>query len=316
MPNEEIADSSPSDGGVLENVPSTPDQMSEAVVASLGDLWGDFLARLPFLAAGLFVLAATYFCSWAIQQVVRRLLVQAKIKRSLRDLAIQLASVAVWLVGLVVSAVIIFPGMTPAKVLTGLGIGSVAVGFAFKDIVENFIAGVLILWRFPFDPGDYIVCGDIEGTVEEITIRMTMVRKTNGELVVLPNAQLFKQPVVVRTSQGVRRMTEAVGVAYEADAETARGVIQQAVESCESVRGDRPVEIFLDGLGSSSVDFAVTWWCGALPIDERSSRNEVMTAVKKALDEAGIEIPWPQQVVSFKTPLQQQVLEAEVAETE
>lgn len=285
------------------SAPTTPDEMSEAVLSSLSELWTDFLTRLPFLGAGVAVLVGTWVVSSLVQWGLRRFLVASRVKRSLRDLIRQLTSVAVWVMGLVVAAVIVFPGMTPAKVLTGLGIGSVALGFAFKDIVENFLAGVLILWRFPFDPGDFIECGDMAGTVEEVTIRMTELRRTNGELVVLPNARLFKEPVIVRTSRGVRRMTEMAGVAYEADVDQAREVIEKAVAGCDTVNGDHPVEVYLHGLGASSVDFAVTWWTGALPGEERASRDQVMRQIKKSLDAAGIEIPWPQSVVSFKTPL-------------
>lgn len=303
MPDQPVTDAPESSQGFLDGVPSDPDQMTEVVVESLGDLLTDFLARVPFLGAG----AAALLLTWAIARVarfaLRRFLVLSRVRRSLRDLTLQLTSVAVWVTGIVVTAVIVFPGMTPSKVLAGLGIGSVALGFAFKDIVENFLAGILILWRFPFDPGDYIACGEIEGTVEEITIRMTQLRRTNGELVVLPNAQLFKQPVVVRTSRETRRVTEMAGVAYEADLDSARETIRRAVKSCDSVDREHPVEIFVHRLGASSVDFAVTWWCGALPLDERASRDQVISAIKKSLDAAGIEIPWPQQVVTFKTPL-------------
>ncbi|MEQ8848317.1 mechanosensitive ion channel [Botrimarina sp.] len=298
----------------FSDLPDTPEEMQAEVFRSLADLWEDFLARLPFLVGGLVVLAATWLVSRIVASVLRRVLASNRIRRSLRDLLIQLASVGVWVVGIIVAAVVIFPGMTPAKVLTGLGIGSVALGFAFKDIVENFIAGILILWRFPFDPGDFIACGDIEGQVEDITVRMTLVRRTNGELVAVPNAKLFKEPVVVRTSRDIRRMTVPAGVAYEADADRARGVIRRAVESCQTVSGKRPVEIFLTGLGSSSVDFEVTWWTGATPLDERRSRDEVVGAVKRALDEAGIEIPWPQRVVSFKGPLHVDRKESEDSE--
>ncbi|TWU00411.1 Small-conductance mechanosensitive channel [Botrimarina colliarenosi] len=288
---------------LFENAPDTPEEMTAAVTSSLGDLWESFLHRLPFLVAGLLALAVTAGVVRLVQYVVRRVLVTARVRRNLRDLILQLTGVLVWVIGITVAAVIIFPGMTPTKVITGLGIGSVALGFAFKDIVENFLAGVLILWRFPFDPGDYIVCGDVEGTVEEVTVRMTFLRHVNGELVVLPNARVFKEAVVVRTSQPVRRNTEMTGVAYEADADQAREVIRNAVASCKSVVDDRPVEVFLHCLGSSSVDFAVSWWSGARPVDERSSRDEVLTAVKRALGEADIEIPWPQQVVTFKNGL-------------
>ncbi|MEO0530616.1 MAG: mechanosensitive ion channel family protein [Planctomycetota bacterium] len=293
----------PDADSLFSEVPSNPDQMTEVVIESLGDMWTGLLARLPFIGIGFLALLATWVISRAAMWIARRVLLASRVRRSLRDLIMQLLSAVIWVIGLLVAIVIVFPGISPAKVLTGLGIGSVALGFAFKDIVENFLAGVLILWKFPFDPGDFIVCGDIDGTVEEVTIRMTEVRRTNGELVVLPNAKLFKEPVVVRTSKSVRRMTIPAGVAYEADVDEARRVITEAVEACETVDNDHPIEVFVDGLGASSVDFAVTWWCGAMPLEERASRDEVVGAVKKALDAAGIEIPWPQQVVSFKGPV-------------
>jgi small conductance mechanosensitive channel len=118
----------------------------------------------------------------------------------------QIGYLTVWIVGLLIAAVIVSPGMTPAKVLTVLGLSSIAIGFAFKDIVENFFASVLILWRFPFEPGDFIECDGILGKVEDTTIRMTAIRQVDGQLVVLPNAQLFKSPVLVITSQPQRRI--------------------------------------------------------------------------------------------------------------
>lgn len=304
MPNPvENAPADDSLESLLENAPDSPDEMAAAVTTSLVDLWESLLNRAPFLVGGLITLLVTAGLVFVAKHVVRRALKVAKLRRNLRDLIEQLTGVLVWIVGITVAAVIVFPGLTPTKVLAGLGLGSIALGFAFKDIVENFLAGVLILWRFPFVPGDYISCGDIEGAVEEVTVRMTYLRRVNGELVVLPNARVFKEAVVVRTSRPVRRMTELIGVAYEADADTARGVIRQAVADCQTVMNDRPLDVQLHSLGASSVDFAVTWWTGPLPGDERASRDEVLTAVKRALNEADIEIPWPQQVVSFKTGL-------------
>ncbi|TWT88232.1 Small-conductance mechanosensitive channel [Pseudobythopirellula maris] len=304
LPTDAAVDAAAEDAANAAAVASgDPDQMLGVVQSSLVDLWTDFLARLPFLAAGVVVLFAAWGASSLAKSAVRRLLARSRFKRGVRDLAQQFASVTVWVLAIIVAAVIVFPGMTPAKVLAGLGIGSVALGFAFKDIVENFLAGVLILWRFPFDPGDYIVCGDVEGRVEEVTVRMTLVRQTNGELVVLPNAQLFKEPVTVRTYEPRRRSTIIVGVSYDTDVDEAREVLRDALSGCESVSSDHPVEIFAQEYASSSINFEVTWWCGTTPLDERSSRDEVVSATKRAMDTAGIEIPFPYRTLTFKEPL-------------
>lgn len=148
--------------------------------------------------------------------------------------------------------------MTPAKVLTALGLGSVAIGFAFKDISENFLAGVLILLREPFKFGDYVESGDIDGQVEEITIRDIHIRQTDGQLVVMPNALLVKQPVTVRTDKEFCRTTGICGIAYHEDVDQACDVIATAVKKIDSVRRDiRDVQIFAREFSSSSVDFEV-----------------------------------------------------------
>ncbi|MEM8864719.1 MAG: mechanosensitive ion channel family protein [Planctomycetota bacterium] len=283
--------------------PVDPDQMLDTVQQSLSDLWTDFLARTPFFFAGIGVLIVTWVIAKIVVYTLSRVMHPRRFSRSLRDLIKQLASVVVWVAGLTVAAVIIFPGMTPAKVLAGLGIGSVALGFAFKDIVENFLAGVLILWRFPFNPGDFVECGDAAGEVEEVTIRMTLLRCTNGELLVLPNAKLFKEPVTVRTHRPARRVTVIAGVSYDTDVDQAREIIQKAVAGCESVDKEEPIQIFAQEFASSSVNFEVTWWTGATPLDERKSRDEVISAVKRALDDAGIEIPFPYRTLTFKESL-------------
>ena len=279
------------------------DASIDTVLSSLLGLWQDLLARSPLLLAGVLVLLLTWGIAKLADRMLGRALRNRRFKRGFKDLLRQLTVVAVWVAGLTVAAVVMFPGMTPAKVLAGLGLGSIALGFAFKDIVENFLAGLLILWRFPFDPDDFIRYGDIEGRVEQITVRMTLIRQTNGELVVLPNAKLFKDAVKVLTSLPIRRVTVMCGVAYGEDVDDAREVMRAAVEGCDSVSHERPIEIFAQAFGSSSIDFEVTWWCGSKPLEVRASRDQVVAAVKRGLDEAGIEIPFPYRTLTFREPL-------------
>jgi small-conductance mechanosensitive channel len=209
-----------------------------------------------------------------------------------------------WLFGVLIAVTIAFPTITPGKALTALGVGGVAIGFAFKDVFENFLAGILLLIREPFSVEDYIECEGFEGQVEEITIRDTHVRQTDGQLVVAPNAMFFKNPVTIRTARDVRRTTVICGVAYGEDVDAAREVIAQAVRGVDAVRDDvRDVEIFAQEFADSSINFEVTWWTGSRPIDIRSSRDKVVAAVKRALDDAGIEIPFPYRTLTFNEPL-------------
>ncbi len=292
-----------------ENLPTDAAGALEVVLDSVYSMWSDFLARLPLIVAGLIVLFVTWGLTKLADRGLRFALRRTRLRRSLRELVRQLVYITVWIVGLLTAAVIVFPGMTPAKVLTVLGLSSIAIGFAFKDIVENFFAGALILWRFPFEPGDFIECGELMGKVEETTIRMTTLRQVDGQLVVVPNAQLFKSPVFVITSQPKRRITVMCGVDYETDLDQAQQVLRKAVERCSSVDVDHPVEIFCQEFGGSSINFEVTWWTGSTPLDVRESRDEVVRTVKAALDDAEISIPFPHRTLTFKEDLAFQQIE-------
>lgn len=282
---------------------NTTDEAIGLILQTLGDLWESFLVRLPLIVGGIVVVLLTWGLAAITTRVVSQLVQRSRLRNSLQDLILQILYVAVWISGLTVAAIVIFPGMTPTKVLTALGLGSIAIGFAFKDIVENFFAGILILWRFPFNSGDYIECAGISGKVESTTIRMTTIRQVDGQLVVVPNAMLFKNPVSVATSLADRRITVICGIAYDEDVDVARDVIRTAVEQCGSISKDRPVQIFAQEFADSSVDFEVTWWAGSTPEKVRHSRDEVVAAVKRALDDAKIEIPFPYQTITFKDAL-------------
>ncbi len=273
------------------------------LIGTLREIWTDFIAHIPLLVAGILTLFLTWIVSVISARMVERMVRSERLRPSFKILCKQLTTLFVWIVGLLITAMIIFPGLTPTRALAVLGVGSVAIGLAFKDIFENFFAGLLILWRFPFDPGDYIVCEGIEGKVEEITVRMTLIRRVDGQLVIVPNGFLFKNPVDVLTNWNTRRVTFVAGVAYDEDVDKSREVIQEAVRQCGTVNKDNPIEIFAQEFASSSINFEVTWWTGPTPLEVRRSRDEVVAAVKRGLDNAGIEIPFPYRTLTFKENL-------------
>lgn len=261
------------------------------------------IGYLPAIGIALLVVAATWLADKLVDRIIAGTMGRARMRRSLIEVLQKLTSVVIWIVGLLIATTVIFPSMTPGRLVTAVGLGSIAIGFAFKDIFENFIAGILILFREPFRLGDYIECSGIEGRVEEITIRDTHIRQVDGQRVVLPNAMLFKDPVTVRTDRDLRRTTIICGVAYGEDVDESREVIRRAVEALDSVRTEPPVQIFAQDFASSSINFEVTWWTGSRPVDIRASRDEVVAAIKRALDSAGIEIPFPYRTLTFKEPL-------------
>lgn len=289
--------------GVPDEPPASFEEASETVMETLQTILDGFLGHLPLLAAGLLVVFVTFGLGFVAKLISNRMLRNVKLRESLKALITRFVIIAVWAIGLMVAAMVMFPGLTPTKALAALGVGSIAIGLAFKDIFENFFAGVLILWRFPFETGDWITCNGITGRVVDVTVRNTILRTVRGELVVMPNVDIYKNPVDILTNKPQRRIEIIAGVAYGEDVDESRSVIEEAVKGCQTVAGEHPVQVFAQEFASSSINFEVAWWTGATPLDQRESRDEVIAAIKRALDDAGIEIPFPYRTLTFKHPL-------------
>lgn len=276
----------------------------EVIHSSLLKLWRDFLSRFPLLVAATMIVILTWGVTKLATLLIGRLMSRSsKVRQSLKDLVQLLTSIGTWIVGLLIAAVVAFPGMTPAKALAVLGLGSVAIGFAFKDIFENFFAGVLILWRYPLDRGDFVEVNGIAGKVEEITVRNTMIRGLDGSLFVVPNAEIFKQAVDVLTNRSQRRVHLVCGVSYDTDLELAKQAIEAALEECATVNRSMPIQVLANAFADSSINFDIFWWTDAQPMGQRESRAEVVMAIKRHLDESGIEIPFPQRTLHFANAL-------------
>ena len=266
----------------------------------IGAMWQSAVQAIPGIAIAIAILLVTGIVASFASKMTDGIVGKTDLRPSLRNLIETLVKLGVWILGLFIAAIVIFPGMTFATLVAGLGIGAVAIGFAFQDIFENFLAGVLIMLREKMRIGDVIECEGISGKVEHITLRETHVRKLSGELTIVPNSILFKNPVEILTDVEKRRHEVVIGVSYDTDLDKAAEVIRKAVERVDAVNVDKGIDVFAQEFNSSSVDFKVRWWAGSKPRDGHESRDNVMKAIKSALDSAGIEIPFPYVTHTFK----------------
>ncbi len=267
----------------------------------------DTVAMLPKFAVALLIVLLTWIVAKIVVRIAGKAAVKADLRENLQQLTALVTRLLVWTVGLLTAATVAVPGLTPAGLFAGLGFGAVAIGFAFKDIFENFLAGVLIMLRDKMEIGDVVQTGGILGKVERTTLRETHIRQFSGELTIVPNSMIFTNPVEIITDEPVRRDQIIVGVSYDTDLDRAAEVIRAAVEGIDLVDMDKGVDVFAENFGSSSVDFLVRWWSdsGSQPLPE--AKDFVVRAIKKALDDAGIEIPFPYLTHTFKeaVPLKQ-----------
>ena len=271
--------------------------------ASLEQQITGLIEQLPNIVVGVIVLLLTWLATWVFVRVVQRALSHSTLRQSMKKLIMTFGKVLIWLIGILIAAMIIFPGLTPAKALGAAGLASVAIGLAFKDIFQNFFAGVLLLWRFPFEPGDFIEGEGVRGRVIETRLRMTTVRSPGGELVIVPNAHLIGNPLQVLTNLKFRRTIVQTGVAYKEDLARAIAVIKEILPDCGTIDLGKPHDVFASGFGDSSINIDVIYWTSSTPYDMRRSHSEVVVAIKAALDKEGIEIPFPYRTLTFDEPL-------------
>jgi small-conductance mechanosensitive channel len=261
---------------------------------------GTFLQRLPHLLLALAVFLLFYLAGKAIRSVVAKVSHRQSKHAYLSTVLGRLTEGLVIIMGLLVAMVIALPSFEPGQLVQLLGISSVAVGFAFRDILQNFLAGILLLLTRPFRIGDQIHFGDYEGIVEDIQTRATMLRTYDSRRIVIPNSELFTKSVTVNTAYEERRLEYEVGIGYGDDVEEARKLILDAIGGIEEVLDKPEPEVLLLGLGASSVNLKVRWWINPPKRSEAVvSQDKVLTAIKKALAEHGIDLPYDTRVVLF-----------------
>ena len=188
-------------------------------------------------------------------------------------------------------------GVPLGPLVGALGIAGLALAFAFQDILENVIAGLLMIMRRPIGIGDEVATNDFEGVVKDVTLRAVELTTLDGKTVYIPNSLVWKTPVVNITLTPERRTTLEVGVSYDSDLDRVKALLEEIVPQIDGVLAEPPARAMVYQFGASSIDFAVRYWHESDTATMWRVRDEVARQVKRSFDEAGIEIPFPQRVV-------------------
>lgn len=274
-------------------------QVIDTVVRSLKDILASAVKIFPAIIAALIIIMLTRYAAQFTRNLADKIGKRALDSKSLQLLLRKTAFISTWIFGIVLACVVAFPGLRLGDIIATLGLGSVAVGFAFQDIFKNFLSGILILIQRPFRIDDQIIIGDYEGTVKQIDIRATEICTYGGEKILIPNSEVFMSAVRVRTAYGYRRTDLAVGVDYNTSLPEARQILQRTIEGVDGVLDDKAPEIDLVAFGDSSIDFIVRYWTNPRQPYVRQIQTKAILAIKEALDAAGIGIPYPIRTLYF-----------------
>lgn len=258
-----------------------------------------FFALLPRLALAIIVIVIFYLVGKGIRALVRREVTRKQESSALDTALGRLAQTVVVVLGVLIAVAAAFPTFTPGNLVSALGVGGVAIGFAFKDIFQNFLAGILILITKPFRVGDQIVYNTFEGTVEDIQTRATYIKLYDGRRVVLPNSDLFTNPVTVNTAFTKRRVQYDVGIGYGDDIELAKQLILKIMSDAEGVSPDPKADVIVVDLAGSTVNLRARWWTDSHMGDVLLSQDRVLAEIEKQLPANGIDLPFPTRQILF-----------------
>lgn len=275
----------------------------QTITGTANELLISFIERVPYLVTAIIVMLIFWLLSKVFKKVVIKLLGKQRNHQNLIKVFQRVGAALIFFIGFMIAMVVAIPGFTPAKLIGALGIGSVAIGFAFKDIFQNLLSGILLLLSEPFRIGDQIVSGSFEGTVEDIKIRATTIRTYDGRQVVIPNSDLYTSALTVNTAYKQRRLQLAVGIGYADDIEQAKAQIIQALTRANTVSTLAAPSVIATNLGDSTVDLIVRWFIeDGTQANKVASIDQVLIEVKKALDSAGIDMPFPVRTLDLSDP--------------
>lgn len=278
-------------------VPEDAGEAFDVMVETLQALWTAIIARLPLIAIAVVIVVLGALIAGYVARTTVRGMRRTNADAMVVSLTTKLVRIAI-VVAFVLLALSV-TGISVGALLASLGIAGLALAFALQNILENFVSGILLLSRKPFRAGDQIRIGELEGTVDDIDLRVTKLVDYDGELLLIPNADVFRSTLVNRTSRGMRRTVVTVGIDYRDDHGRARDVILSTVQTVEGVLKMPPPEVQAVALGESSVDFEARYWTDPRQADVLRIRDVVLRRVKTAIEEEGMTIPWPTRMLVF-----------------
>ncbi|MEQ9452020.1 MAG: mechanosensitive ion channel family protein [Pseudomonadales bacterium] len=245
----------------------------------------------PKLIAALLVLLAAWIIFRVVRKIFRAALKRVDFQPPLIDLLVdKILRYTVYIIAIIMSLDQLGVDVTTA--LAGVGVMGIAVGFAAQDAVSNVIAGILIFWDKPFQVGDWIETEEEYGQVTDITLRTTRIRTPRNTYVVIPNKRIIDEVLENFTKHGELRVDVPIGIAYSESIDEAREVLLKAVSAMDVILSDPEPGVVVDELGGSSVNLKIRAWIDSAD-DARSTYFKISETGKVALDDAGIEIPFP-----------------------
>lgn len=278
-------------------------------------LWRDFIRSLPLLGFGVLILALSLGAALLTTRGARVLLHQRVRAKLLRNVIAGAIGVLVFLFGIYI--VLRVSGLTQLAltVVGGTGLIGLAVGIAFRDITENFLASIFLSMQRPFETGDLIEVSGVTGYVQQLNVRTTILMTFEGNLVQIPNASVYKSNLRNFTANANRREDFAVGIGYDDSIDEAQEIAREVLAGHPAVLKDPEPSVLAESLGKSTVNLRIYFWINGHEYSWLKVRSSVIRLVKRAYQKHGISMPDEAREVIFPQGIPVEMIEAKPAAT-
>lgn len=276
-------------------------QVSFELVRDKLDGWLETLvALMPNMVVAFIVVVIFGLLAKLARNLSRRFLEKITGSQAIARLLSTLGGITVVFIGVFIALGVLKLDKTVTSLLAGAGVVGIALAFAFQDLAANLIAGVYLSFQRPFVIGDLIETNDVFGTVQNIDLRTTVIKTNDGQIVLLPNREIFENKLVNFSKSQTRRVGVVVGVSYGEDLEAVRELTLEALSRLEFRDTNRPVEVFFEGFGSSSIDLVARFWIDfQRQVQFKQAVSDAIIEIKKAYDDHDVVIPFPIRTLDF-----------------
>lgn len=255
----------------------------------LNQLIEKVIAALPNLLTAILIFVISLYVAQILSKLLRKVLTERNADRAATHLLAQLTRWSIIVIG-VIAALQRFFDVT--AFLAGLGILGFTVGFALQEIMQNFVAGLILLIQRPFEVEDVIETDQFTGTILAINLRTTEMKTIDGRMVTIPNATILANPITNYTRAEIRRVELPVGVSYRTNPAVARKVVLEAIKNVPGYVGEPGPMVVFHTFAESSINLSAYFWINNSKTDPLRAKDMAFELIKAALEKEGIEIPF------------------------
>lgn len=258
------------------------------------------IVMLPNLLMALFVLVVGWLLTKFIQRWVEKIIRRFSNHESVVRLGTNVFTVIFVMLIIFLALTILDLDKMLTSLLAGAGVLGLAIGLALQDPLVNLFSGVMMSTKSNYQIGDWVESNGYTGRITEISLRSTIIRTPQGENVLLPNKDIYHNPMKNYTTSGERRVEIACGVSYGDDLKMVRQTAIDAIKKQLTYNDKRDVELFFTDFGDSSINFILRFWLeNPTWLSYVAARSEAIIALKQAFDDKDIMIPFPIRTLDF-----------------